>query len=112
MAFRKIKDISITRSRWLVTFVIDLQPYERLLNKLTVINTSKVEISENRHRINELEVVLHKVDAKFINIRKSLEVKVDKLEHYLIVYLKCSLVFVDIIFIDRQYFTYSIYNYS
>ena len=32
--FQKLNEITTTRSRWLVTFVIDLNPYEQFLIKL------------------------------------------------------------------------------
>ena len=34
MAFQKVKDVTTTKSRWLVTFVIDLKPYTRIITKL------------------------------------------------------------------------------
>ena len=34
VVFQKINEITTTRSRWLVTFVIDLNPYEQFLTKL------------------------------------------------------------------------------
>ncbi|XP_069106680.1 LOW QUALITY PROTEIN: uncharacterized protein [Argopecten irradians] len=41
--FQKINDITTTRSRWLVSFVIDLKPYERFMSSLTdIMATSKV----------------------------------------------------------------------
>ena len=35
VVFSKVGEITTTRSRWLITFVIDLDPYERFLKKLT-----------------------------------------------------------------------------
>ena len=34
VVFQKVNEITTTRSRWLVTFVIDLNPYEQFLTKL------------------------------------------------------------------------------
>lgn len=35
VVFRKVNEVTMSRSQWLVTFVIDLEPYERLIVKLT-----------------------------------------------------------------------------
>ena len=32
--FQKVNEITTTRSRWLLTFVIDSEPYEQLITKL------------------------------------------------------------------------------
>ena len=34
VAFQKVNEISTTRSKWPLTFVIDLEPYEQLITKL------------------------------------------------------------------------------
>ena len=34
VAFQKVNEITTTRSRWLVTFIIDLEPYEHFINKI------------------------------------------------------------------------------
>ena len=34
VVFQKVNEITTTRSRWLLTFVIDLEPYERIITKL------------------------------------------------------------------------------
>ena len=34
VVFQKINEITTIRSRWLLTFVIDLEPYEQLITKL------------------------------------------------------------------------------
>ena len=33
MVFHKANEIALTRSKWLCTFIIDLEPFENLLNK-------------------------------------------------------------------------------
>ena len=35
VAFHKVNDISLTRSKWLTTFVIDLNPFQHFLEKLS-----------------------------------------------------------------------------
>lgn len=35
VVFHKINEISMSRLQWLVTFVIDLEPYERVISKLS-----------------------------------------------------------------------------
>ena len=35
VAFHKVNEIGLTRSKWLSTFIIDLKPYENFLNKLS-----------------------------------------------------------------------------
>ena len=34
VAFQKVKEVTTTRSRWLVTFMIDLRPYAKIIGKL------------------------------------------------------------------------------
>ena len=34
VVFEKVKDVSTTRSKWLVAFMIDINPYQDLLNRL------------------------------------------------------------------------------
>ena len=34
VAFQKVNEITTTHSRWLVTFIIDLEPYEHFINKI------------------------------------------------------------------------------
>lgn len=36
VVFEKVNEISTTRSKWLVAFVIDIDPYSALLNRLNV----------------------------------------------------------------------------
>lgn len=36
VVFDKVTTITTTRSRWLVTFVIDLKPFELFINKLSI----------------------------------------------------------------------------
>ena len=44
VVFQKMNEVTTTRYRWLVKFVIDLEPYENLLSKLSrdVQNTTDI----------------------------------------------------------------------
>ena len=51
VVFQKINKITTTRSRWLVTFVIDLDPYEQLLTKL---ENDFVKVEESLETIEKM----------------------------------------------------------
>ena len=59
---------------------------------LTVINTSKIEISENRHAINKLITAAHTIDNKLTNITRLLRQDIKQVEHFLRQYLHLDLI--------------------
>ena len=59
---------------------------------LTVINTSKIEISENRHAINNLITAVHTIDSKLVNITRLLRQDIQQVEYFLTQYLHLDLI--------------------
>ena len=59
---------------------------------LTILNVSRVQISENRHAITELIVALQKTNTRITRISELMEKQISKLEQFIDLYLKLDLI--------------------
>jgi hypothetical protein len=58
VVFHKISDVTVTRSKWIVTFVIDLEPYENFIHQI-------------KDRIDEVTRITKQVLANYQDTRKA-----------------------------------------
>lgn len=63
-----------------------------LEDSISVLNLSRVEISENRQAINNIAKNLVSIDAKVYNLTRALKLEIKELEHFLQLYLQLDLV--------------------
>ena len=72
--FHKANEIALTRSKWLFTFVIDLVPYEQLLNKLSLdVHGASATFDSIRQHYD------HPEKQGFLNVFKGLEKEINSL---------------------------------
>lgn len=69
-----------------------LQMAHVLEDSLSIINITRVDVSQNRQMINNLSVALHQVDNKLINVTQELEEEIIKLGTFIQLYLKLDLI--------------------
>lgn len=58
---------------------------------ISILNASRVTITENRHTINNIIQVVQGIDGKLKNITDDLQLRVSTLEHYVELYLKLDM---------------------
>lgn len=61
-------------------------------DSLTILNMSRVEISENRHAITDLIIALQQTDVKIKRISQEIEKQSSQLEQFMDMYLKLDLI--------------------
>ncbi|XP_071084800.1 uncharacterized protein [Haliotis cracherodii] len=86
--FQKLNDITTTRSKWLVTFVIDLKPYDQFIGKCRYnINQVAMMIRQllSRYHSNQSTGILSmytKLDEEIIRLNATLNDLVDNFSEY------------------------------
>ena len=63
-----------------------------LEDSISILNTSQVQISENRDSINELTETLWQLDGRLENITRTLESQIVRLEEFVQIYLQLDLI--------------------
>lgn len=72
---------------------VNQQNIAHVLDKsLSVLNLTRVQVSENRHSINDIVKTLHVIDKRLINVTQMLETRLTEMEHFITVYLQIDLV--------------------
>ena len=63
-----------------------------LWKKVSILNTSRVQISENRQSINKLSISINNIQERINNVSQSLEKQVVQLEEFVQLYLELDLI--------------------
>ena len=96
--FRTMTESDLSKVRKNVTTLsANQQEIAHILeDSISILNTSRVQISENRDNINELSETLLQLDGKLDKITRTFENQVVKLEEFVQIYLQLDLMIVQV----------------